>query len=276
MKRTIGIILLVLITIGMILPTAMAASDQVVITYGETTYNNQDYKNIVDNYFSSSASIHEATVKVISADEVNKISSSISKKVYSSSQIFSSALVDLTSGDDLDVEVDKSKITTINKDMYESALKSAGITKGHVVVTSPVSSTGESALAGVMGCYEEATGVEVPENVKEAANEEIITEKEIVENSNVTPEDLSEVVDEVKEEVVEQNLTEPEEIVPVVNNIVINNNINLAPEDVDKLANTVSDIVAAQEDAQLLEEELSNKIDEGQSFTDKIFGFFGL
>lgn len=276
MKRTISIILLVLITIGMILPTAMAASDQVVITYGETTYDNQNYKNIVDNYFSRSASIHEATVKVINADEVNKISSSISKKVYSSSQIFSSALVDLTNGDDLDVEVDKSKITTINEDMYESALESAGITKGHVVVTSPVSSTGESALAGVMGCYEEATGVEVPENVKEAANEEIITEKEIVENSNVTPETLSEVVDEVKEEAEEKNLTNPEQIVPIINNTVINNNLNLTPEDVDKLANTVSDIVAAQDDAQHLEEELSNKINNGQSFIDKIFGFFGL
>ncbi len=276
MKRTISIILLVLITVGLLLPGVMAANDKVVITYGETTYNNQDYKNIVDNYFSTSSNIHEAGVKVISADEVNKISTSISQKVYNSNQIFSSALVDLRNGDDLDVDVDTSKITTINEDMYKSALKTAGITKGHVVVTSPVSSTGESALAGVMGCYEEATGVEVPENVKEAANEEIITEKEIVENSNVTPETLSEVVDEVKEEAEEKNLTNPEQIVPIINNIVINNNINLTPEDVDKLANTVSDIVAAQDDAQDLEEELSNKINNGQSFIDKILGFFGL
>ena len=59
--------------------------------------------------------------------------------------------------DNLQVSVDKSKITTITGDMYLSALKSAGITSGHVYVTSPVSSTGESALAGIMNAYETAT-----------------------------------------------------------------------------------------------------------------------
>lgn len=276
MKRTIGVVLLVLVMVGLILPTAMASNDQVVITYGETTYNNQDYKNIVDSYFSGSSSIHEAAVKVISADEVNKISSSISKKTYGSNQIFSSALVDLRGGNDLIVDVDTSKITTINKDMYESALKSAGITKGHVVVTSPVSSTGESALAGVMGCYEQATGVEVPEDVKKAANEEIMVEEEIVENSNVTPEEVAEVVDEVKEEVEEQDLTQVEEITPVVNNIVVNNNIQLADEDINKIAQAVADIMAAKESAEQYQEEISNSIEEGQSLSDNVLGFFGM
>lgn len=276
MKRTISIILLVLITVGLLLPGVMAANDKVVITYGETTYNNQDYKNIVDNYFSTSSNIHEAGVKVISADEVNKISTSISKKVYNSNQIFSSALVDLRNGDDLDVDVDTSKITTINEDMYKSALKTAGITKGHVVVTSPVSSTGESALAGVMGCYEQATGVEVPEDVKKSANEEIMTEQEVVENSNATPEEVSEVVDEAKEEVKEQGVKSTEEIVPIVNNIVINNNIQISSEDVQKIAETISDIENAQESAEEYQEKLSDSIDKGQSVTDDFLGFFGI
>ena len=51
--------------------------------------------------------------------------------------------------------------------MYLSALKSAGITKGHVYVTSPVEATGESALAGIMNSYEVVTDVEIPESVKQ-------------------------------------------------------------------------------------------------------------
>lgn len=35
MKRTISIILLVLITVGLLLPGVMAANDKVVITYGK-------------------------------------------------------------------------------------------------------------------------------------------------------------------------------------------------------------------------------------------------
>lgn len=276
MKRTISIILLVLITVGLLLPGVMATNNKIVVTYGETTYNNQDYKNIVDNYFSSSSNINEASVKVITADEVNKISTSISQKTYSSSQIFSSALVDLRSADDLDVDVDTSKITTINKDMYESALETAGITKGHVVVTSPISSTGESALAGVMGCYEQATGVEVPEDVKKAANKEIMTEQEVVENSNATPDEIAEVVDEVKEEVKDKGVKDTSEIVPIVNNIVINNNIQISQEDVQKIAETVSDIENAQESVDEYQEQLSDSIEQGESITDDVLDFFGI
>ena len=72
--------------------------------------------------------------------------------------------------------------------MYISALKSSGITAGHVYVTSPVEATGESALAGIMNSYEEVTDVKIPDTVKEAANNEIYTQAEIVKNSNVDAE----------------------------------------------------------------------------------------
>ena len=47
--------------------------------------------------------------------------------------------------------------------MYATALKSTGIESGYVVVTSPVSATGESALTGVMKSYEIAVGTPIPE-----------------------------------------------------------------------------------------------------------------
>ncbi len=89
-----------------------------------------------------------ANVKVITASDVNKISSDISHNTYNSNQILSCALVDLNGYNQIKVDVDTSKINTITPSMYQSALESAGITKGHVIITSPVSATGESALAG--------------------------------------------------------------------------------------------------------------------------------
>ena len=146
-------ILLAIIIVGMLIPVGFSTSDtQVVITYGETTYNNANYKNAVDTFFATNAGVDLKNVdsKIITASDVNKISGSITGKTYSSDQVFSSALVDLNDNDDLKVSVDKSKITTITGDMYISALKSSGITAGHVYVTSPVEATGESALAGIM------------------------------------------------------------------------------------------------------------------------------
>ena len=273
-----AMIILGILIVGMLIPVGFSANDsQVVITYGETTYNNADYKNTVDNFFKNQAGIDSKSVdsKIISASDVNKIASTITGKTYSSSQIFSSALVDLSENDNLEVSVDKSKITTITGDMYLSSLKSAGITAGHVYVTSPVSATGESALAGIMNSYEEATDVEIPDTVKEAANNEIYTQAEIVKNSNVEPEKLSKMVDDVKEEVQTNNITDHQTIVNIINNHTVINNINITNSDIENLASSIEQIQNVQGDINSYQSEVSdifnNTTNQAQGLFDGLF-----
>ena len=273
-----AMIILGILIVGMLIPVGFSANDsQVVITYGETTYNNADYKNTVDNFFKNQAGIDSKSVdsKIISASDVNKIASTITGKTYSSSQIFSSALVDLSENDNLEVSVDKSKITTITGDMYLSSLKSAGITAGHVYVTSPVSATGESALAGIMNSYEEATDVEIPDTVKEAANNEIYTQSEIVKNSNVEPEKLSKMVDDVKEEVKTNNVTDHQTIVNIINNHTVINNINITNSDIENLASSIEQIQNVQGDINSYQSEVSdifnNTTNQAQGLFDGLF-----
>ena len=254
-------ILLAIIVVGMLIPAGFSTSDtQVVATYGETTYNNANYKNTVDTFFINNAGFDLKNVdsKVITASEVNKISSSITGKTYSSNQIFSSALVDLNDNDNLEVSVDKSKITTITGDMYISALKSAGITAGHVYVTSPVEATGESALAGIMNSYEVATNVEIPEPVKEAANNEIYTQAEIVKDSNFDADKLSKLVDDVKEEVQVNNVTDHTTIVNIINNYTVTNNINITNSDIENLATSIEQIQNVQGDINNYQNEVTD------------------
>ena len=249
MKR-ITIPILALILLGLLIPTGFATDSNLVITYGESTYANNDYKSVVDAFFvnQANADLKNVDSKVITADQVNQVSSGITGKSYSSDQIFSSAFLDLNDNDNLEVSVDKSKITTITGNMYISALKSAGITSGHVYVTSPMEATGESALAGIMNAYAEATDVAIPENVKEAANDEIYTQAEIVENSGVDAEKLSQLVDDVKQEVSGDNVTNHDTIVNIINNYVQNNNINITNSDIENLANTIQQVQNVQGD----------------------------
>lgn len=259
MRKTM--IILGIIIIGMLIPVGFSTSDtQVVITYGETTHSNANYKNTVDDFFINQAGVDLNTInsKIITAEEVNKISSTITGKTYSSNQIYSSALVDLNDNDNLEVSVDKSKITTITGDMYLSALKSAGITAGHVYVTSPVSATGESALAGIMNSYEVVTDVEIPETVKEAANNEIYTQAEIVKNSDVDADELSKLVDDVKQEVTINNVTDHTTIVNIINNYTIINNINISDNDIENLADSIEQIQNVQGDINSYQNEVSD------------------
>ena len=273
-KISIGMIILAVIMIGMLIPAGFSANDnQVVITYGETTHHNANYKNIVDTFFENQANVdlHAVDSKIITADEVNKISSTITGRYYNSEQIFSSALVDLNDNDNLEVSVDKSTITTITGDMYLSALKSAGITSGHVYVTSPVTATGESALAGIMNSYEVATDVEIPDTVKEAANNEIYTQAEIVKNSDVNADDLSKLVDDVKETVQEENITDHQTIVNIINNYTINYNINITNSDIENLADSIEQIQNVQGDINNYQEEVSDVLN--STDTDSATGF---
>ena len=276
--RKITILLLALILGGMLIPTGFAIDSNVVITYGETTYSNSNYKSFVDNFFINQANvdINNVGIKTISADQVNQISSGITGKYYTSGQILSSALVDLNDNQNLKVSVDKSKITTITGDMYLSALKSAGITSGHVYVTSPVQATGESALAGIMNSYEEVTDVEIPDSVKEAANDEIYTEAEIVDNSGVDAEDLSNLVTQVKDEVSNANVTDHSEIVNIINNHVENNNINITNNDIENLADSIEQVQNVQGDVNYYKTQVNEFLGDnstGGFSLDSLFGW---
>ena len=283
--KKITLVILALILIGMLIPTGFAADSNLVITYGETTNANSNYKSIVDEFFTSQANINlnDVDTKVITADQVNQVSSGITGKSYTSNQIYSSALLDLNDNADLKVSVDKSKITTITGDMYISALKSAGITAGHVYVTSPVSASGESALAGIMNAYEEATDVEIPDDVKQAANDEIYTQAEIVNESGVDADSLSKLVDDVKDEVSRDNITDHNTIVNIINNHVENSNINISNVHIDKLADTIEQVQNVQGDVNYYKDKVgslfNNTSDGGFSldgFINQIKAMFGI
>lgn len=273
-RKTIGAIILLIIAIVIFVPVAsssQADGTNVVVTYGETTYNNANYKNIVDNYFN----VYDAKETVITANDVNKISSGISNRKYNSNQIYSCAMVDLSSSNNIRIDVDSSKITTVTPSMYKSALDSAGITQGYVKITSPVVATGESALAGVMKSYEESTGVEIPQEVKDAANTEIYTESEIVENTGASADDVAKIMTEVKEEVAKQNTTDRDTIITIVNNVVNNYNINISDSDIENIVNSVQQTQSVKDQAIEYQDQIVEIVnsDEGRSIVDMVMNF---
>lgn len=260
LKKHIGIILLAILIVGIAVPVGFTAqSDKIVATYGETTFNDQQYKSVVDDFFKNQAHIDVKNVdsKVITAGEVNKVASTISHKTYTQSQIYSCALVDLTEQGNIKVTADTSKITTVTAEMYISALKSAGITHGHIYVTSPVQASGESALAGIMNSYEQATNIQIPDTVKEAANKEIYTEAEIVEKDNVSADQLTNMVDNVKKTVEDKNVTDHKTIVNIIYNYTENNNIQISNSSIENLATSIQGTQSVKGDVQTYSTQLN-------------------
>ena len=268
--RKITIAILALIVVGLMIPTAFSSdANSIVVTYGETTNANSNYKSIVNDFFTSQSNVNlkDANVKIITASDVNKVSGSITQKTYSSDQIFSCALVDMNGDGNINVKVDSSKITTITPKMYASALKSAGISQGNVYVTSPVEATGESALAGIMNSYEAATNTVIPEEVKQAATDEITVQSEILDNnqSDVNADDLSDMVSDVKVVVQNGNITNHNEIVNIIKNYTVNNNINISDSDIENLANTIEQVQSVSGQAGDYQDQINNFVNNHSS-----------
>ncbi len=253
-KLLIGLILIII----MLSPVYSASG--FAVTYGETTYANSNLKNTVNSYFQSKTdkNITNATSKVVTASEVNAISANITGNIYPSSQIFSCAMVDLSYNQGIDVVVDTSKITVVTPKMYANALQSCGINNGYVVVSSPVSASGEAALAGVLDSYEIAVGAPIPEQAKKAATQELHTQTQIVNETGQDPNKIADLFSNAKKQVQSQNLQDPAKIKIIVVNVANNMNINLTEQQAQQIANSIADSQKAQSSLTNFKNQLQN------------------
>lgn len=259
MKKIIAVVLLVLMTISPIYGASGFA-----VTIGVATNSNEAWKNSVMDYFQSHTdkNVNTATTKLVVASEVNKISQNITGRTYSSSQIYSCAMVDLNYSQGIKIIVDNSKIKVVTPKMYANALKSSGIENGYVVVTAPVQSSGEAALAGVLKSYEIAVGAKIPDSVKKAATEELYTETKIANQTGQDPDKIADLFEQVKNEVQKQNLQDPSQIKIIVINIAGNLNINISDSQAQQIADAIANSQKVQGDLSEFKSQLQNVTDQ--------------
>ncbi|MTK63988.1 MAG: DUF1002 domain-containing protein [Methanobacterium sp.] len=248
------------------------------ITYGETTYGNSNWKNSMDTYFQTKTTknVSDATTKVVTASEVNAISSNITGRTYPSSQIYSCAMVDLSYNKGINVSVDTSKITVVTPKMYANALKSTGINNGYVVVSSPVSASGEAALAGVLRSYEIAVGTPIPDQAKKAATQELYTETQIANQTGQNPDHISDLFSNVTDQIQAQNITDTNQILVIVNNVAATMNINLTQDQAQQIAKSLADSQNAQASLTDFKKQLqnvSNQASQSGGILDQIMSF---
>ena len=92
-----------------------------------------------------------------------------------------------------------------------------------------------------------------------------------VENSDVDADELSKLVDDVKETVQEEDITDHATIVNIINNYTINYNINLTNNDIENLALSIEQIQSVQGDIDSYESQVSEVL--GNANTDSAKGF---
>jgi len=271
---------LLLLLIGMMFVFAMpvqAASDTIIV-FGERLSESQ--RQEVLNELNMSESDAYETHDVTGADYQNYIDGNPNANMYSSARIILE-----NNGAGITVNITTpSNITAVSQEMYENALLTAGAENATVDVVSPVRVSGESALTGIYKAYD-AEGEELDKDRMVLANDELELATDLAENEDVTQEDVSQLLTDIKTQLAEQNPVTREEVEQIVEEQLANLEISLSEEDrqllidlVDRMRNLEIDFGAMREQldeiaGNLIERAEELGLDEG--FWQKVANFFG-
>lgn len=184
------------------------------------------------------------------------------------------------------ISVETHNINWVTKEMYANAMVTAGVENAKVIAAAPFNVSGTAALTGIMKAFEEATGEELSEEAKKTANEEMVTTGEL--GDDIGQDEAASLVQEIKERIIKEKVTDPEQIKKIIIEIAADLNITITQEHIDKLADLMERIskldLSVENISKQLEsinkglEKVKDTINENKGFFQKIFdaikGFF--
>ncbi|MUV37495.1 uncharacterized protein JNUCC1_01301 [Lentibacillus sp. JNUCC-1] len=175
------------------------------------------------------------------------------------------------------------KITQVTSDMYANALLTAGVENATVAVASPVKVTGHSALTGIYKAYD-AEGAQLDKERMELANEELGVATDLVNDSNLSQEEVSQLLTEIKQAISENKPATKEDVEQIVNEQLKKLDISLSDADkqmlidlFEKMRNLNIDFDQVKEQLQDIANTVKDKMDElglDAGFWEKVGNFF--
>lgn len=250
--------------------TAQADSSKVV-TLGANLTDEQ--KSSMYEYFGTNAN-EVVTIEVTNADE-REYMEGIASEAQIGTRALSCAYVEPTNSGGIQVKV--ANLTFVTSSMIASTLMTSGVENCNVVAASPIEVSGTGALTGIMMAYEVASGEELSEEQKEAAVEELVTTGELADE--IGKEDAQTLMNEIKETVLEEGLSNPEEIEGVISDVSNELGVTLTDEQMAEISALMEKISQFDIDVNALKDTLDNLMGKSEGFfqnlVNSIKGFFG-
>lgn len=248
-KKVLPVMMAAVLTFGSIPMTVCADSSKVVTLGADLT---EEQKTSMYEYFGTSAD-EVATIEVTNADE-RKYMEGIASEAQIGTRTYSCSYVEPTSSGGVQVKV--ANLTYVTSAMISSTLLTSGVENCNVVAASPIEVSGTGALTGIMMAYEAASGETLDEGQKEAATQELVTTGELADA--IGSEQATDLMNKVKEEVIEDNINSPEEIQDVVQDAADSYNITLTEDQMNKIVSLMESISQYDYDVKALKNTLDN------------------
>ena len=270
MKRIVPCIMAAVLVVSG-LPLTVQADNSKVVTLGANLTEEQ--KNNMYEYFGTSAN-EVVTIEVTNADE-REYMEGIASEAQIGTRALSCAYVEPTNSGGIQVKV--ANLTFVNSSMIASTLMTSGVENCNVVAACPIEVSGTGALTGIMMAYEVASGEELSEEQKEAAVEELVATGELAED--IGQEEAADLMNEIKEEVIKEGISNPEQIEEVIEQAADKAGVSLTEEQMAQIRDLMEKISQFDIDVNALKETLNNLMGKSEGFfeglVNSIKGFLG-
>lgn len=269
-KRCLPALLAMTLTLTS-LPMVARADSARVVTLGANL--SEEQKNSMYEYFGTSADEVE-TIEVTNQDE-RKYMEGIATEAQIGTRTYSCSYVEPT--DDGGIQVKVANLTFVTSSMIASTLLTSGVENCNVIAASPIEVSGTGALTGIMMAYESASGEELEEDQKAAATEELVTTGELADE--IGQEQASELMNQIKQEVIEDDLSEKDEIEDTVTKAASEVGVDLTDEQIAQITSLMQNIAQYDYDVKALKKTLDNLNGKEEGFFSKLIssitGIFG-
>ncbi|WP_160721450.1 DUF1002 domain-containing protein [Bacillus sp. USDA818B3_A] len=251
------------------------AEGDMIVTLGENLTEEQKDSLLEEMGAPSNVQI----VTVSNQEEHQYLGKYISKALIGTKAISSSAITIASQGAGITVKT--KNINWVTDEMYVNALITAGVKDADIYITAPISVSGTAALTGIIKAYEISAEETIPEDVKQAANEEMVETAKL--GDSIGKENAAALIAKVKEEIAKNKPKNDAELQNIIEQAAKELNVTLSDAELkalmdffNKLMDLNIDWSQVSDQLNKAKDQISNflKSDEGQGFLEKLKQFF--
>lgn len=236
------------------------ADSSTVVTLGKDLSNEQRAE-ILEVF---NAEEDDVTIIEVNNQEEREYLEGLASEAQLGSRTISSAYVELLE-EGSGISVETYNISWVTKEMFASALVTAGVKDAKIVAAAPFPVSGTGALTGILKAFEQATGKQISDEQKKVATEEVFTTGEL--GDQIGQDKASELMRMIKEEIIGGNIKDSEDIKRIIIDIAGELDIDLKVEQIEKISELMKNINKLNLDT----EEIKNQIkDIGKKIDDVV------
>ncbi|WHY84502.1 DUF1002 domain-containing protein [Neobacillus novalis] len=251
------------------------AEGDMIVTLGENLTTEQKNKLLSEMGAPEDVQI----VPVSNQEEHQYLGKYVAKSLIGTKAISSSAITMAPKGSGITVKT--KNINWVTDEMYVNALITAGVKDADIYITAPIAVSGTAALTGIIKAYEISADKTIPEEVKQAANQEMVETAKL--GDSIGDKNAAALIAKVKEEIAKKKPKNDEELRKIIDQAAKDLNVKLSDKEMQRLLDFFNKLKDLNIDWKQVSDQLNKAKDriskflqseEGQGFFEKIKQFF--